>query len=245
MENTILFKTPGDAARAVRDLLVSGGHKVSARPYSPAKPDETEWWVVPSTEWPAYHHGKYYFCHAGDENTSKIFCGFNAEKGWGYKINELCTKEKSRRQIMGDDWQWHKFIENMADNTVAEAIAKISANSGQKVLLNVSFGKFDETTDYDPYNRLNEPDYYYYRTNGTELELLDNKISGKETNAIKECHTVKELAEALISISNSEWFWINIYIGLELTIAAKQCENTWKAFEIYKNVLNPFEKWFV
>lgn len=57
----------------------------TARPYNFNDPDNSPWWLVPSTQWPAFRYGKYYFCL---DNTD-LLIGLYVEKGVREKASEF------------------------------------------------------------------------------------------------------------------------------------------------------------
>jgi hypothetical protein len=63
-----------------RDLAyaVKAQHRpeLTPRPWQHQAPDDTLWWLVPSSDWPAYRHGKFVFSLAKD-GPRKALIGFN------------------------------------------------------------------------------------------------------------------------------------------------------------------------
>jgi len=57
----IRYRNPREAALQVRTVIKQPGNQFTARPYNPYEADTSDWWVVPSTDWPAFHHGKFGF----------------------------------------------------------------------------------------------------------------------------------------------------------------------------------------
>lgn len=70
--------------------------RLTPRPWNLYSPTDTFWWLIPSTEWPAYRYGKLAFSVAKDVprkdllglndaaiELDTIFAGFNVEKGYG------------------------------------------------------------------------------------------------------------------------------------------------------------------
>ena len=93
--------TPGIYKCHSPHTLASGLNKtlglgLTERPWNLHNPTDTLWWLVPSTEWPAYSHGKLAFSLAKDDGRKhllgwndplleleKMFVGLNVEKGYG------------------------------------------------------------------------------------------------------------------------------------------------------------------
>jgi hypothetical protein len=53
------FRNIQEMARAVRESAeLLEGRRYSPRPWNRFEPVNTDWWIVPSTDWPAYRYGK-------------------------------------------------------------------------------------------------------------------------------------------------------------------------------------------
>ncbi len=59
----MIVTSPQELANAVNDQMRLG---LTRRRWNLYKPRETFWGLVPSTEWPAYRHGKLAFSSASD-----------------------------------------------------------------------------------------------------------------------------------------------------------------------------------
>jgi len=55
-------------AHSLVDALQDRTHRLTPRPYNQHKPGDSLWWLVPSTEWPAYRHGKLYLALEEDNH---------------------------------------------------------------------------------------------------------------------------------------------------------------------------------
>ena len=86
-------KSPYDIAHGLNERLKLG---LTSRPWNMHSPADTLWWLLKSTDWPAYEHGKLVFSFAKDDARRRllgmndsvlgldmIFAGFNVEKGYG------------------------------------------------------------------------------------------------------------------------------------------------------------------
>ena len=62
---TLHFETVGNLARAVKDSV--SHTDFMAFPYNPYRPDESDWWLSPEKDNPAYRHGKYVFNPTRDD----------------------------------------------------------------------------------------------------------------------------------------------------------------------------------
>ena len=69
------------------------GGILTARPYNRFEPENTTWWLVPTTDWPAYRLPKILISkEKNDENLYHI--GLYAEKGHGHVVAEIDNSKK-------------------------------------------------------------------------------------------------------------------------------------------------------
>ena len=61
------------------ELLKNDYRGFTARPWNRFRPEDTKWWVVPSTAWPSFGNEKLCFWCSG----KYLYGGFNVEKGNG------------------------------------------------------------------------------------------------------------------------------------------------------------------
>ena len=61
--SSMIVNSARELAYAINDIGKPG---LTPRPWNIYSPDDTFWWLVPTTEWPAYRYGKYAFSHPKD-----------------------------------------------------------------------------------------------------------------------------------------------------------------------------------
>jgi len=64
------FCTPRQICYTIERVGRSKIDTLVARPWNMYEPDTTTWWLVPSSDWPAYKHGKFHFDWGNREHTS-------------------------------------------------------------------------------------------------------------------------------------------------------------------------------
>ncbi len=104
------FKNANTLADAVNDASLN---KYSPRPYNHFSPDNTLWWLVPSTEWPAFKYAKLFFLSRPEDlpiGTSGVYCGLYVEKGLNIKVKEFYPKELIQTAL----WDWERITRRLA-----------------------------------------------------------------------------------------------------------------------------------
>ena len=99
MSRRIKYPNARSVAYAVKSVMSSRGMvNVAARPWNMYDPENTFWWLVPHTEWPAYNHGKFFF---SPDRAPKgfLFCGLHIEKGLDPSVSEAYPSRGGKRLI--------------------------------------------------------------------------------------------------------------------------------------------------
>src|ERR1700752_3253793 len=113
------FRNPAALANAIRD---AAGMKLTARPFNYFEGDEGIWWLIPSTDWPAYKYGKFMFTARPNDgvgvipsvDADTIYCGYYIEKGLSPTVSAAYPSHA--QWVMGTDWLWSKFIAALASS---------------------------------------------------------------------------------------------------------------------------------
>lgn len=200
----------------VRDILAelkSRGHDgFTIRPWNMFKPETTLWWLIPSTEWPAYKHGKIAIFREG----TKISVGLHVEKGVSSTAGQILPPKRAATLCTGPDWIWHAFLADLKSGAFEAKINRISQAAGKplRIIVQASY----VTGDYEPYAELLEGQ----ETENTvsflfENERLEDHPAGAkgEMRYIEKIRTLPDLA-TLFESKDMEWFWIDLFVVIEV-----------------------------
>jgi hypothetical protein len=217
--------------------------KLSARPYNRFEPLNTEWWLIPSTDWPAYHHGKYFF--RAQNSHRDLYGGLFVEKGLDPSI--AIAFPTGKKLVMKKDWAWHRVLGDMQSGALNAPISEVKERCGHSVLIVVDGGFVDDPASYDPHAPRS---YLAFESDGAELWLRSSNLSGNQFADLPACGSLPDLAGALAQIPQVEWTWINVHIGLELELAppepdAEHDPGGWGASDLWKHCLAPWLPWVV
>ena len=125
----MIFENNDQAAHAVYryiDNLRPSPQRFTLRPYQYQAPAFTEWWFVPSTEWPANRFSKLCF-HRYRLAPEYIYIGFYVEQGLGTELVGLPDVKSS--QIMQSNWYWHRFLGHMEDKELGGTLREVLGRS--------------------------------------------------------------------------------------------------------------------
>ena len=200
------YKNTMTLARAVKDYLHSEKNKFSARPYNRHKPDNCLWWVVPSTDWPSYKHGKYVFW----SNNNEIYAGIHIEKGLDKSLSMLYPSKKGKTLMMNDQWIWFSFMNFLRSGKVEEIVREMFQKNNRSVEFSIQAGIVSDVEQYDPNSPKPDSLKFNYDENG--LYLAEEKLNINAINSIKEMKCLSELPDLLQGLKDLNWLWIDIFI---------------------------------
>jgi hypothetical protein len=236
------FKNANALAHAIEGVA---GITLTPRPYNRFEPDNTVWWLVPSTEWPAYKYGKLFFDSRKDhlpQEQDGIYCGFYIEKGLSPAVSNFYPPSL----IMDDAWLWNDFIKTIPAGLpqfLTELILTISANyipPEKADYLDSPEGFFEQKENFEASRAsfLISPKF--------QLKLISQKpnpvnreISEYVKNSVCKAKNIVELVPQLVGFPQSDWIWLDFYIG---PIVGKGLQRMGPAY-LWKQYLEPWLPW--
>ena len=236
------------AAYDVRRWINEGHHlakRVTARPFNFREPLRTHWLLIPSSEWPAYHHAKY--CFRYHEGNSLLYTGFYVEKGLSPAVAEAYPT--GRKLVMGESWAWHRFYASLKAGGLAPVFAQVAQACGQPVRLEVDGGFVEDPASYDPYAPPMDWNRASFDSSDGQLHLVESELKGSTFEEVVACQDLVALASVLARLQHSDWVWINLNAGGRFEIAPlmpgseEVAGDTWDAPLIWQRCLRRWKPW--
>lgn len=239
----IKFENNDKAAHAVShylDKLRPSPQRFALRPYNRFLPQFTEWWLIPNNEWPAYRYSKLFFhrFQLSSEDTEWFYTGFYVERGLGKQLAGMAGVKKTH--IMHGDWYWHDFINQAKAGEMDSAIREVLLRSECPVVLSMDVYGFNQVPEPDterqlPYDWIE----FVVRSQDSDFQIAQ---PGSEVLAqLNSCVSLSELAQQLETLTELDYFWLNLLIGIRLQYGAES--GTWGSAEIWRNALEPWNPW--
>jgi len=154
--------------------LVSG-LDLSPRPWNRFEPENTRWWLVPSTDWPAYRRGKLSL-DPTDEKANVLYCGFDVEKGFAPIVGEGYPSTRRRDLIMRNSWTWHRFMTDLTRGVVDDVVQEVAHRTGRSLRLEFRADYASDPEDFDPEALLSNRIVFEI----SETELAATRSEGEE-----------------------------------------------------------------
>jgi hypothetical protein len=194
---------------------------LTARPYNRFEPLNTTWWLIPSTEWPAYHRGKLYFYRRfSEDGETALSVGLVAEKGFGPVLATI--DPKTRPGIIGTGWLWPELVGDLSCGAMDAAAAQVAEQTGLPVSVSVDASYYQDMDPGDPYAQRDQNDQLVFETAGTDLKLVKQKLVVNLLRHLVECQTLADLGRGLQSTPDQDWSWIDLGFGVAFKMVPLQ-----------------------
>ena len=213
--------SPKDLCYRIKRECEGEFNRLSARPWNRFEPEESLWWLIAETHWPAYKYAKFYFEWASPKHSS-LSCGLHMEKGLDPSIQSAYPSKKGSRYIMRSDWAWHSFLVDLEEGTLAKAIEKAMAGTYKDSVLKIEGGYVPDPDSFDPYTdefRKTKSIYSFACSNPLGVcNVFQALDPTKLMEHLKDAHSLSELAAQLKALMSNAWLWIDVWLGLSLDI---------------------------
>ncbi len=208
---------------------------LTLRPWNPYQPSHTEWYLVPSTEWPAYRFGKLsiHWANRGEQ----MSLGFYIERGLG---SQLAGMVKSS-QVMNATWYWPRFCKEVQAGALDPAVQKVLERSGLPVRVYLSLYHFNHVPDVDTGEQ--HPDDHLAFTISDAGLAFDRLLGAQnELSSLKEAANLRDLAARIERAPNLAWNWINLWVSVQVGYSQDDT-GEWGAAQLWHNALELWLPW--
>ena len=200
-------------AQEMLETLKSNGYQwFTARPRNFYKPEETLWWLVPSTDWPSYKYGKLVLFRSQDNYKT----GIHIEKGISNFAGQMLSLQNAQKLCINNDWIWHDFLSDLFDGNFEKRLNEISTvlNKSLRIVIQASNGiNVDESVaeiieGFETNNIIS----FDYKVGA--LTCIQNEVKGE----MKKYGHISSLADfaSIFDDKEMDWFWIDLYILIEV-----------------------------
>ena len=218
----------------VRSQFDARSARFTARPYNYTRPLETEWWLIPSTAWPAFGLGKILFSPEGPD---RILVALNVEKGF----EAFTGVEKSK--ILGRRWAWHALVEAARVGSIQEAAQTVTIRSESPV--QVILQLFTPNSPAGSWMERVQRDCVRWYLDGDRLALDGTPELGLQAaGSIVHQTSFGALVEELVDFPNAGWYWFDLAIGVWIGLGrAPDTGLECTAFDLAERLIVPWLPW--
>ncbi|MFZ5814400.1 MAG: hypothetical protein ACOY93_03765 [Bacillota bacterium] len=234
------FTSVRSFVHALVEPLSVNQKRLTPRPYNQYDPDQSLWWLVPSTEWPAYDRGKVVVFR---ETGGQIFVGLHVERG--FHLKAVAANGISRRLAMDKTWLGSRFLDDMENGSLDHAASQVQARTGCLIRVQLTTpvpDTADLKRDPRPAERMIQWDWNDgLLTRGGEWDL-PSELAGNLPNLTSFSAIAREVA----GNSAWDWFWMNLFIGVLLSSAEQGEESPPQILngdQIVRTCVEPWLAW--
>lgn len=236
-------KTPGELCHAVDRVAKAAGHVLTARPHNMYDPDRTIWWLVPSTDWPAYRHAKLFFDWQNDDRDN-LWAGAYVEKGLDPSVEEFAQKKS---WVMRPGWAWHDLIRRLRAEPLRKHILELAGDLPMPVQVKVE-GMYAGVPSFDPDLPHFDSDAYVFTLDAdTQRFTLAGapRTRGHVLGDLTTVQTFDDLSRALEMVTKNAWIWVDfmVMIGLRIGEPPTAADDAdWRDATLWTRFLQPLQE---
>lgn len=200
------------------------------------------WWLVPSTDWPAYRYGKLGFSLAKDVPrkdllglndgvlaSDQLFAGFNVEKGYGLEAAEVKASLKRKpAQFVDPRWLWFELIGDGAQR-FSETLSRAASKADIYLYVVSSYVHDRESQEHA------EHDAVMFKCTVAGLEPTLHRLPVGVLSGAEKSSTFMALAARLQQVDN--YHWVDIYAGTHVP------KGEVDLVDLHGRVLSYFDAW--
>ena len=241
------FGTPREACYEIGIIADAAfKNKLTRRPWNQFEPETTSWWLIPSTDWPAYKWGKYYF-EWGKGGVPSLLTGLYIEKGLGPSVKEAYPSKKGSRYVMNKDWSWFRLLEAFKNRSFEKIIWGVAQNLPFPIEFRIDGGNVPDPESFNPYApRINFDVYNLIWSNQKgSFTVVDSETDAKLLAELEQVKSFDDLSGALENFNKNPWLWVDFYpairlLSLDGKIPKTSGQKIWDANSIWTNFLSYF-----
>jgi hypothetical protein len=230
-EMNLPYRTVQDAVCALKEGHFRGYHPL---PFNVYDPEDTVWWLSPTSDKVAYRYGKVEFVPFSKNDNwvepGHVFCGFCVEKG-----PRECRAARHPSETLQPDWFWHRFVKR-AGGPLAGKIEEARDALGHDLSLAVSAEILGhrETRDTVVLGAVGPALACRFPSPGKSPSdgILADVMS---------CSKLSDFPTAIESLDTRDWHWVAVRIGHEFALDPSGPND----LERLAAMLEPFGSWML
>ena len=233
----VIYENNDKTAHAVQAFIRNQGDRsFSLRPFNRFATAFTEWWLVPTTGWPAFKYGKLCFHKYPRASDGVLYTGYYVEKGLGEQLVGLPDIQKNH--TMQRDWHWSEFVNWASKGKIDKVVEQVQNLSQTNVRVLVEIHAFNKVPAPDT-ERSTPSDTIEFETAAldTRWQLIQ---PGQDTLAkFNGVANIAALAKGIITDKDMDYFWMDLVIGIRLHYG-NSASPGWSASDIWAKALQPW-----
>jgi hypothetical protein len=244
------FHSVREAATELRQAAASASaDPLHPLPFNRYAPEDTEWWLSPVSDNPAYKHAKIALAASPNADPGDLFVGLSFEKGVGQTAAEFFDlTARGRRRVADRTWAWErKLIPALRSGEFREAAAAAQATAGVPLTVFMAAIYMQPSRGWDDQGDVRAmgwpSDVVRLEYSGESLTLIDESITADLLSSAVSARSFADVAAALDGMPKADWAWVDFAIGIRMSQAVRPDPTDWSAADIWRRVCEPWAGW--
>ena len=217
------FSSVRDAATELRQAATSAGaDQVHLLPFNRYAPEDTEWWLSPAADNPAYKYAKIALTASDWAAPADLFVGLSFEKGIGPSAAEFFDlTARGRRRVADHSWAWERrLLPALRSGTFEETAAAAQATAGVPLTVFMSAIYMQPQRGWDDQADVRsmgwDSDVVRLEYSGELLTLIDESITADLLANAVSARSFADMLVALDGMPKADWAWVDFAIGVRI-----------------------------
>ena len=229
--------------------MSEGAGPLHPLPFNHYDPVDTDWWLSPVSDNPAFKYGKIVVTRDDRAAPNDLFVGLGFEKGIGPTAAELFAPDaRGRRRLMDATWAWRRaLMPALRSGAFAEAAAAAEAAAGVPLTVYMAAIYVPPSPGWDDavdVRGKNLPrDVIRFECSGGTLALIDVELAAGLLDGMVKVDSFAGVASVLGSMPKGDWAWTDFTIGIRLSRSTTPGEAGWSARDIWRKACQPWSRW--
>ena len=230
-----------DALAAARR---AGLHGLHALPFNRFRREDTTWWLSPTSENPAYRHGKIVLTRR-DAAPGDVFVGLYVEKGVGPAAAPAYRDTaRGRRYVMASTWLWDVLLGALGSGEFEQTATAAEAKAGCPLTIVIDAALAPPPTGDDVHSPNLPRDVFRFSFSKGEFRFLDADTPADLLKSLGKPRTPPELVACIAALPQLDWIRIDFQAGIRLKAAGAQHRpGVWSAADLWERACLPWRTW--
>jgi len=236
-ELSTIYETDDKASHATSEFIresASLTNPLTLRPFNRFDTANTEWWLISSSEFPAYKFSKLCFHRYPRNAESVLYTGFYVEKGLAPELSSL--PEVQKKHVMSSDWFWHTFLKQASNGLFDKTIEQVCNNTETEIRILVEINEFNKVPEPDTERHVPSDTIEFSVFPANQQWRLVQEGQGL-LSKLNQITNVSELSKQLAAIDDLRFYWVDLVIGVRLKYGDKE---GWLSSDIWEKLLKPW-----
>ena len=244
------FQSVREATTAVQRAAASAGaDRLHPLPFNRYAPEDTDWWLSPVSDNPAYKHAKIALAASDSAAPGDLFVGLSFEKGIGPSAAEFFDlTARGRRRVADRTWAWGRtLLPSLRSGTFAETAAAAKAAAGIPLTVFLAAIYMQPSRGWDDQGDVRsmgwDSDVVRLEYSGGSLTLIDKSISADLLASAVSARSFADVLAALDGMPQADWAWVDFAIGVRMGQAVPPRSADWSAADVWRRACEPWARW--